>query len=700
MKFSYNWLQSYFKKELPKPEKLAEILTLRFAEVESVSREGEDFILDIDVRPNRAGDCFSHRGIAREIAAITSSKLQAPNANLQQNEEKNLKAKDFISLEVKIKNACPRYAARVMTNVKVFPSPKWIQERLKTCGLRPINNIVDATNYVMLELGQPLHAFDFDKLENDGASGKTNPKSIIVRFARAGEKISTLDEENYELEDKILVISDKVGPLAIAGIKGGKKAEIGVKTKTIVLESANFDSRVIRGGSRSIDLKTDASLRFEHGLDPNLAEIALNRVASLIQQVSGGKAVQGIVDFYSQKVLPKSLKLDLDYAVDLLGVEIPEAKIKNILEKLGFKSKLSRPKAKAAALKSKILEVEIPTGRMDVNLPEDLIEEIGRIFGYEKIPVRAPQVSLTTPERNPKVFWEDRARDILKDIGFIETYNYSFISEKDLEVFRSFRKEDVVELANPLSYDFQYLRPSLIPNVLRNIERNQKNFSEIKIFELGKVFGKAPVLSERQMLVGALTGERFYEAKGAVDLLLAELGLGQAFYEEYRPSAEESKSPIWYPQKVAEIKVGLNQEKIGVVGEVAPRVSGNLKIEKKVIVFDLDFEKIVSLASEERKYCPISRYPSALRDIAVLVPKAVKAKEVLAKIKAAGGELISNLDLFDIYEGDNLPPDRKNLAFHVIFQSDEKTLSPNEIDEIQAKIIKALEENPEWKVRK
>lgn len=694
MKFSYNWLQSFFKKELPDPERLAEILTLHLAEVEEVRKEEGDFVLDIDIRPNRAGDCFSHLGIARELSAILNAKLQPGNHKLI--EDKALKAKDLISVDVKSKSACLRYSARVIANVKVFPSPKWIQERLKICGLRPINNIVDATNYVMLETGQPLHAFDKEKIKGE---------EILVRFAQKGEKITTLDEENYDLEGNILVIADSEGPLAIAGIKGGKKAEIGPKTKTIVVESANFNSRVVRQGSKAIDLKTDASLRFEHGLDPNLTEIAVNKAAVLIQQVSGGKVVRGIVDFYPQKILPKTVKLDLGYAERLLGVEIPEKKIESILEKLEFKVKES-VKASAGKRSPKILEVEVPTGRLDVSLPEDLIEEIGRIYGYEKIPARSSLIPLAIAERNLNVFWENTAKDVLAGIGFVETCNYSFVSERDLEIFKSYRKEEVVELANPLSSDFQYLRPSLIPNLLKNVEKNQKNFDEIRIFELGKIFRREKKtkggnqVTEKRRLAGVLTGNKFYEAKGVIDVFLDKLRIAASSrYEEYVPKgSEEAKVSIWYPQRAAKIMVG--EEEIGILGEITPRVSGNLKIEKKVMVFDMDFDKLSQLASEEKEYCPILRYPSALRDVAVLVPKSVKAEEVLNKIRLAGGSLVSNVDLFDVYEGDNLPEGKKNLAFHVIFQAQDRTLAPSEIDGLQDKIIKALEENPEWQVRK
>jgi len=680
MVFSYNWLQSFFKRKLPAPEKLAELLTIHSFEVVKVKNENKDWILDIDVLPNRGPDCFSHLGIAREISTILNWKLEIGNWKLM--EDKKLKAKDFIAVEVKDKKACPRYTARVITDVKVKSSPKWIQDRLKVCGLRPINNIVDIANYVMLETGQPLHAFDGEKLAG---------KKIIVRFAEEGEKITTLDEEKYDLDKNILVIADAKSPLAIAGIKGGKIPEIDEKTKIIVLESANFNSRVIRRESKRIDLKTDASWRFEHGIDPNLTEFAIVRASHLIQEAAGGKVAQGLIDFYPKKVLPKKIRLDLDYIKSLLGIEISKKEIIKILKNLEFTVK---------ELPKNALDVLISTRRIDVLIPEDLIEEIGRIHGYQKIPARFPVSLMIPPKRNLDIFWEDMTKDFLKEAGFTEVYNYSFISEKDAEIFK-YKKKELVELENALSSEFQYLRPSLIPDLLKNIERNIRDFSEIKIFELGRTFTlwqAQDKIREKRMLTGVMTGDTFYHAKGTIDLLLNKLGISDVWYDEYKATPEESKLSLWQAKKCAEIKI--NHQEIGFLGEISPKILDDLKIKGKIYVFDIDFEKLSKSASEEHEYRPISRFPAAVRDIAVLVPRLVRVEEVLNKIEEAGGNLIRDIDLFDIYEGEELPEDKKNLAFHIIYQSENRTLSSEEIDEIQNKIISALEEDPEWQVRK
>ncbi len=675
MLFSYNWLQLFFKKKLPKPEKLAETLSMHFFEVEEVEKSQNDWTLDIDVLPNRGGDCFSHLGIAREISAILGYKLEIPN---KEPEEIKDKTKNFIKVKVRSKKDCHRYTAKVITGVKVASSPSWIKEKLRALGLKPINNIVDITNYVMLETGQPLHAFDLDKISH---------RKIIIKRAQKGDRITTLDDERYGLDKNILVIADSKRPIAIAGIKGGKKAGIDKKTRDIVLESANFNAKTVRKGSKTIDLKTDASWRFEHGIDLNLTETAIKRASYLIQELAKGKVCEGLVDFYPKKLVAKKIKLDLNYTQSLLGIKIPASKVKSILKNLGFDiSKTST---------SQFL-VKVPTFRLDILIPEDLIEEIGRVYGYDNIPLAFPETALIPAKRNLNIFWENRVKDILKDSGLIESYNYSFVSEKQGEIF-GYNISNMIELENPLSAEYQYLRPSLIPNLLKILKENQRFLKDIKMFELGTIFNKGRI-AEKRMLTGAVSGDAFYETKGVIDLLLNKLGLSNVWYDEYKATPEESKSSIWHPKRCAEIKVG--QEEIGFLGEISPKIIEQLKLKSKVVVFDFDFEKLQKSASEETEFQPISSYPAAVRDIAVLVPREVLVETVLNKINTAGRGLIIDVDLFDIYEGEEMPEGKKNLAFHIIYQAQDRTLSSKEIEEIQNKIIKALDADPEWEVRK
>ena len=675
MVFSYNWLQSFFNKKLPTPQKLADLLTLHFAEVEEVKKTRRDFTLDIDVRPNRAGDCFSHLGIAREIAAITNSKLQIPKSKFK--EEKNTKTRDFISVEVKPQQDCPRYTAKVVTDVKIGPSPKWLRERLESCGLNSINNVVDIANYVMLETGQPLHAFDAEKLDEN---------KIVVRFAQNRERIVTLDEQKFDLDPDILVIADAKKPVAIAGIKGGKLPEIDKKTKVVVIEAANFDSHTIRRASQKLNLKTDASSRFEHGIDPNLTEEAINRTAFLIQEAAGGKVAQGLVDIYPKKSLAKTIKLDLNYLESLLGLEIPQAKIKNILENLDFKLIKARPKS---------ITLKVPTKRLDVTIQEDLIEEIGRIEGYDKIKPAFPLSVLIPPKRNFNIFWEDITKNLLRSLGFSEVYNYAFLGEKEAKIF-VFSEKELIGVENPLSSEQKYLRTSLIPSLLKNVEKNQRQTGEIRIFELGKIF--KPKKEEKRELTGLIFRGDFYQLKGIIDSLLNSLGISNIFYDEHKPTPEESKISFWHPQKCAEIKT--DGKEIGFLGEISPKITDKLEIKERVVLFDIDFEKLSQFVSEEHEFRPIFRFPAAVRDVAVLVPRNTKVVELLNKINAVGGKLIRDIDLFDIYEGTELPQGKKNLAFHIIYQAENRTLKAEEIDKIQNKIIKTLEKIPSWQVRK
>jgi len=675
MIFSYNWLQKYVEDKLPEPKKLAELLSKHAFEVEEVKKSGDDFILDIDVRPNRAGDCFSHIGVARECAAIIKSKFKDLEGGLQ--EDKDFQAKNLVKVDVREK-ACLRYTARVLSNIKVEDSPDWLKEKLNICGLQPINNIVDVVNYVMLEIGQPLHAFDLGKLKE---------KKIVVRFAKDEEKITSLDNQKFDLDKRILVIADEKNPIAIAGIKGGKNPEIDSRTNTVVLEAANFDSRTIRNASRFLKLRTDASLRFEHGLDVNLTEKAINRAAQLIQEITGCRIASGLVDFYPRRILPKVIGLKIEKVKSLLGIDISQKQIVEILKSLSFKILEEMEGA---------IKVEIPTSRIDVSLPEDLIEDIGRIYGYENIPIVLPKARLFSPKRNLNVFWEDFTKDILKENGFTEVYNYSFIDQNQFEVF-NFQQSDIFELENPLSQNQKYLCPSLIPNLLKNVKDNFRYFDNFNIFEIGKTFKKS---QEKRSFTGLIAqkkiGESFYVLKGVIDTLFEKIGITDYYYDNYQATPEESSGFTWNTKKSAEIKI--NNEEIGFIGYISEAVLKLLGIGGQVVMFDIDFEKLQKLTVEEREYQPICSYPSAVRDLSILVPQEIRVIEVLNVINRVGGELINDVDLFDIYEdGGN---QRKSLAFHIIYQAQDRTLSSTEIDQLQNKIVENLEKNLNWEVRK
>jgi phenylalanyl-tRNA synthetase beta chain len=657
MKISYNWIKE-FVKPLSKPEKLADLLTKHAFEVEGIEKKGNDFIFDIDILPNRAHDCLCQIGVVREVAAILNKKIQDTRYKIQESKEK---IADFIKVENKDPSACPRYTARVITNIKVGPSPKWLESGLKALGQKSINNVVDATNYVMFEMGQPLHAFDYDKVQG---------KKIIIRKAKKGEKITTLDNETCKLDQDILVIADNKSPLALAGVKGGKKAEIGNKTKTIVLESANFSIPTIRATSKKTNIRTESSLRFEYGLDPNLTNQAIDRVAGLISELSSGQIAKGLVDIYPKKVFPVKIKLNLEKLESILGIRVSEQEAIRYLKSLGFEVDNS-------------LKVTVPTFRQDIKIEEDLIEEVARLIGYDKIPAQAPLGLLGITKLDEVLSITNKIKTILEGLGFTEVYNFSFVSKGG---------PDYLELENPLSQDLKYLRRDLLTNLLKNVKTNLRTFGGqgIRIFELGKVYHPARKASddksakEEKMLAGLIadkvekeTGERFYELKGVVDSLFNKLGITDHWYD-----------PIERVSVGAEVKVG--DEKIGWIKE----------INSNTVAFDLNFEKILKLAQEEMVYQPSSSYPAAVRDLAILVYRGDKVADVLNVINDAGGELVRDVDLFDMYEGEEIPRGKKNLAFHIIFQSDEKTLKDQEVDKIQKRIIKALERKRGWEVRK
>ncbi len=680
MKFSYNWLQTYFDKDLPKPDKLVKHLIMHSFEVEGVDevslespREGDkccscemaakcgesdyvlDTLLDLDILPNRVSDCASHLGIARECSTILGMKLNLPNFSPDTSE--NLDTGSLVSVDVQEKEICPRYMALVLKDIEVKESPKWLKDRLMAIGQKPKNNIVDAANYVMLETGQPLHAFDLDKLEG----GK-----ITVRKAKKGEKITTLDNKDFELDENILVIADEglapLGgePLAIAGIKGGNKAEITEETKNIVLEAAIFDSSIIRRASQSLKLRTDASYRYEHGISYFLPEKAILRVAALIQEIAGGDVASSTLDISSVNPPTIELPITSENVSKVLGKEVSEKDINKILLSLGFGVTKDGGK----------LLVTPPRERTDINIKEDVIEEVIRIYGYENITPEMPVEVLLPFERNDEYFYSNLIKDILAGAGYSEIYNYSFSGIADNEK---------LELRNRISADKGYLREDFREALEQNVENNLKYFDVVKVFEIGKEFsGSEDGIGENVIVAGGIgyknkkqnkPEEIFFELKGLVETVLNKIGIVDVSFLD---SGEE---------KMAYIKLGDK-----VVGW----------IDKNI--FKLYLKEVIETASEDYEYSPISKYPAVARDVSLFVPIDTKVVEVMDIIENTAGKLLVDTDLFDMYHPEGA--ENKSLAFRLVFQSNEKTLTDNEVNELRDKIISALEENADWEVRK
>ncbi len=660
MLFSYNFLQSFFKEKLPTPEKLANILVMHFFEVENIEKKGKDFCIDIDVLPSRAQDCFSHIGVAREISAITGLKCNFP-------ETKNKDGKEDVSefVAVEVNGGCRRYVLRVIKDVNIGPSPKFIQDRLTSCGIKPINNVVDITNYVMLETGQPLHAFDGEKIEGN---------KIIVRYAKNREKMVTLEGKRRELDESILVISDEVSSVGIAGIKGGAVPEIDENTKLIFLEGANFDPLTIRRGSRKLGLRTDASIRFEHGISVKTTKLAVERAASMIESITKGKITGEAIDVELDKEDNPVIDFILDDITNLLGVDISATQVEKILKSLSFN----------VERKGENFKVIPAYFRRDINIKEDIIEEIGRVYGYENISSKMPSEEIY-PSKESKSLWLSKVcRKEMRALGFVESYNYSFIDENTAQIFNY---KNLQEMEKPVSLEYKYLRPSLIPGLVKNIAINEKIIEDVSLFEIGKIFSG---IEEKKSIAGVCSSCNFLKLKGKVNLFLQRLFVEKISYHQIKENA--------FLDVVAEIRS--KGESIGLMGEVSAKIKRDMGIKNNVVVFEIDMGKLESLSKERELYHPISKFPTAQRDLSLLVPEKTEYKEIKNNINKVSGKLLKDIELFDVYNGKELPKNKKSIAFRLFFRADNRTLSSQEISDLQNKIIEALEKIPEWKVRK
>jgi phenylalanyl-tRNA synthetase beta chain len=703
MKISYNWLQSFFDKKLPAPAKLAELLTLHSFEVEGVEKNGKDHILECAILPNRAHDLLAHRGIAREVAALTGLKIKEPKKIL------NLKSKILNSsrapfaVEVLDKKLCRRYIGLAVQGVKVGSSPKWLTERLESVGQKSINNIVDATNFVMLELGQPLHAFDAEKLAD---------KKIVVRKAQDGENIITLDGVAVALNKDNLVIADGSEPLAIAGIKGGKRAEIDAETKNIILEAANFEPANVRRTSRRVNIATDSSQRFIGGLHSELANEAMMRVAQIILEVAGGQITHAPVDIYpvkspqsggakgafngvnNEKLKTPLIGVSYDQINSTLGVEVPPREVKRILLALG---------CELTEKKNGVLQILPPQLRLDLTLAEDIIEEVGRVYGYEKIQAVPPANEALFAPRNEAVAIRARIQDLLRGAGFMEAVNYSFTSERDAQFMGMTNLAEVLRLNNPPRPELAILRPTLIPGLVANLRDNEKRAATLNFFETGDVFfgnDEHEALGLASLSEKMKSEEIFYMLKGHLTSLFEHLGIADIWFDDELKSDEVGRGALAYlhPYQTALVKIG--DEKIGVIGVLHPAFRRAEKIRGGAAVAELDLAKLMKLVAREREFTPISKYPATTRDLAIIVPAVVRMTAVEDVIQNSGGELLFDVDLFDVYDGEGVGDDQKSLAFHLVFQSADKTLNDTEINAIMKKIIAALEETADWEVRK
>lgn len=678
MIFSYTWLQGFFTRKLPAPKTLGDLLAMRAFEVETIEKKGGDTLLDVNILPRR-GDCLGHRGLAREIGAMTASKVSP-----MQGSPLKIQRGILSRLQVKVSPSelVPRYSALVVEGVRIMKSPQWIKEKLEALGMNSINNVVDITNYVMLELGQPLHAFDYDKIKNH---------SMTVREAREGEEVVTLDDNTFSVPKGTLVIENQKRLIDLAGIKGGKLSAIEDSTKNIVFQAAVFQPSRIYRTKKRLGYTTPAAETYIKGVDPEGTMKALERAASLLLKFGGGRPVQ-LIDLYPKKRLETKIRLSVSDFAKILGCQIPFLEIRRILGSLEFTIRKQGTDG---------LEVSVPTFRPDVALPEDVVEEVGRIYGYENIAEVFPTLPITPAQENEKLLVQDRIKDSLREAGCTEVYTCSFIGEKDIATFQYAPEEKakLVELENPFSEDVKYLKPNGIDNLLKIVALNNKNYGkkDIAIFEIGTEFSKTPKgVLEQEYIAGIVAPgagpmrDAYAQAKGIVDLIMERNGVPGVWYDDFQQSPETPKISTWDVARSAEIKI--DGDELGFIGAVSPRVLSALKIDRPVVAFEIDFKALLSHIVEETEYQPIPRFPAVFRDIAVVVPSGTKIGDILETIQVAGKELVRDVDLFDTYE--------QSFAFHIVYQAEDRTLTGKEVDSLHNCITQALEEHEGWEVRK
>ena len=629
-----------------------------------------DSVVDFEITPNRP-DCLSMIGMAREAAAVFGKKLKYPDTKATHEEGD---VKDFIDVEVKRDDLCPRYTARVIKDVKIGQSPWWLQKRLMHAGMRPINNIVDITNFVMMEYGQPLHAFDIRNIEG----GK-----IIVDIAKDGEKFTTLDGTERTLTSSMLMINDAEKPIAIAGIMGGLNSEIKDDTTTVVLEAANFSGDSVRSSSKKLALRTEASGRYEKGIDANLCEAAADRVCRLVEMLGCGTVVGGSVDIYPEVQKATPLDVRASRVNHVLGTDIPEEDMVKIFESLEMQ----------VETKGDVMTVTPPTIRQDLEIEEDYIEEVARMYGYDRMPVTLPTsgnaAKLTRAEELRK-----KTRDILTGFGLDEILTYSFVSPKSVDKVNisehDLSKRNFVKIINPLGEENSVMRTMLTPSMMDVLSKNYaKGNKAVGFFEIGRIFNNVKINCDGQPAEAEGLGMGLYGAdadffmlKGIIDEMLELLGITDVEYEA------ETGLPMYHPGRCANIIS--RGELLGTVGEMHPDVAERYGISERVYTCELLFSAIMGQAHTEIIYKPLPKYPAITRDIALLVNEGETVGRILDIIKERGGRLLENAELFDVYRGKQIESGKKSVAFALTYRDAEKTLTDEEVAKVHTKILDTL----------
>lgn len=684
------------------PKKYEENLGEEFLDVFSYINES---VFDFEITPNRQ-DCQGVKGIARELAVGLDRKFN-DNAKLKYSDLSKVDEIEKVTVKIDDED-CNKYLMAVVKDVKIEQSPSWMQRRLKAYGFNPINNIVDITNYVMLEIGQPMHAFDLNLLKED-ENGK---RKIVIRNSKEKEKITLLDEKEYELQND-LVITDGVLPIALAGIMGGINSGINENTKQVVLESANFTRKRLRDTSRRINVATDSYARFEKKLPLSLTEYALVRAIELIQELNAGTVTLEVIEKMNKEYTEKPqenvlVEIDTEKINNILGLEIQEEYIINLLEKLEFE----------IIEENNVKYAKAPAYRTDVSRIQDLAEEVIRFYGYDNLKLTLPKVTVKEKKENIKLETKQKAKNLLVNYGYNQIITYGFVNLEDLkkaELDKDIYGEDAIKVKNALGVDYEYMRTSLLPSMIHTISfnENKKNFN-IKLFEISKIYQKASNISEEilpeeiEMLQMALTKQKesnkekekysgmgyindpIFEFKSDVLRLLTVLGLNGAEIENY------TENNSFHKGKCAVIKKG--RDIIGTFGAVNPRILSNFAIKQDVYVLELNLEKILVYLRKNLKAKEIGKFPEVTRDISMYVSKDIKYKDIESSITKANKKLIEEVKLFDIYENEN-DKERKSIAVRITFRDNNKTLEENEINTVMDKVIKNLENNVKAEIR-
>lgn len=675
---SYKWLQELTATKST-AQQLQERLTMVGLAVDAVESHNSDSVLDVEVPSNRP-DCLSHIGIAREITASESGQLHLPEITTPKTEGR---AEEFTSVEIKDPDLCPRYSARLIRGVKIGPSPDWLVKRLEAIGQRPINNVADITNYVLHEVGQPLHAFDFAHLRG---------KRIIVRRATAGEKLQTLDGVDRELQPDMLVIADAERPVALAGIMGGEESEISSTTTDVLIESAYFDPNSVRLTARALGMDTEASRRFERGADCEGVLLAQDRCAQLICEIAGGVATENAIDVYPNPVVPRVITVRTKRVEDLTSLKVATSDVDRILNSLGFEKKNESDDA---------LTFAVPSWRVDVEQEEDLVEEVARHTGYHQIKSELPPSNMAG-EYQPTEVKQRLLRRTLNDFGYDEAINFSFVHKQegiDLIPIFAGREGDDVELSNPIIEDAAFMRPTLIPGLLDSLKHNLNHgIRDVRLFEIGRVFGGShggDLPEERLALAMIATGgamdENVAQAPRDVDLFDLK-GAFEAALDAM------NMSPLTFKNtSAAHLRMGQageillrNGTAVGTLGRLAENVASSYKFRQPVYVLEIDLSALFAIPEKTVQYSRLPKYPSVVRDLTLLVSRGVTFAALTKAITDENVADCRNVNLVGTYDGPNIPSGKRSITLRIEYRSDDRTLRDDEIEERHAALTSSL----------